>query len=100
MNKAPSPYTIETGSGTIELTKGAYLTMLKRKSSVNKTLIKSKPISHYSNLKQTVKTKMIKSLKAGGRNSIRNSLRRSLRDSIAMKDNLNKSHSFAICNDQ
>ena len=74
--------------------------MLKRKSSVNKTLIKSKPISHYSNLKQTVKTKMVKSLKAGGRNSIRNSLRRSLRDLIAMKDNLNKSNSFAICNDQ
>ena len=55
MSKAPSPYSIETISGTLELSKGAYLTMMKRKNSTIKTLCKSKPISHSNNLKQTLK---------------------------------------------
>lgn len=32
MNKTPSPFCIDTHSGKLELTKGAYLTMLKRKN--------------------------------------------------------------------
>ena len=55
MSKAPSPYSIETLQGTLELSKGAYLTMIKRKNSTIKTLCKSKPISHSNNFKPTLK---------------------------------------------
>lgn len=51
-----SPYYVTTNSGKLELTKGAYLTLMKRKSSICKTLQKSKPISHsYKQNKKTIK---------------------------------------------
>lgn len=55
MSKAPSPYSVETLVGTLELSKGAYLTMMKRKNSTIKTLCKSKQISHSCNVKPTMK---------------------------------------------
>lgn len=51
-----SPYYVTTNSGKLELTKGAYLTLMKRKSSICKTLQKSKPINHsYKQNKKTIK---------------------------------------------
>lgn len=41
-----SPYYVTTNSGKLELTKGAYLTLMKRKNSICKTLQKSKQIIH------------------------------------------------------
>jgi hypothetical protein len=49
-----SPYYVTTNSGKLELTKGAYLTLMKRKNSICKTLQKSKTITHSS--KQNKKT--------------------------------------------
>ncbi len=51
-----SPYYVTTNSGKLELTKGAYLTLMKRKNSVAKTLQKTKTISHsYKQDKKTIK---------------------------------------------
>lgn len=51
-----SPYYVTTNSGKLELTKGAYLTLMKRKNSICKTLQKSKPISQsYKSNKKTIK---------------------------------------------
>lgn len=51
-----SPYYVTTNSGKLELTKGAYLTLMKRKNSICKTIQKSKPISHsYKQNKKTLK---------------------------------------------
>ena len=69
MNTSPTSYFIETQSGKLQLTKGTYLTLLKRKSSALKTLDKSKPLYSAYN-KKTIKKhyshgsshKMIKSL--------------------------------------
>ena len=65
-------YCVETNAGKLELSKGAYLTMLKRKGVPTKTLAKMKPISHCHEKKSTVKKPMVKSL---GR-SINRSLRK------------------------
>lgn len=40
-----SPFCIETQLGKLELTKGAYLTLQKRKSSTFRTLAKTKVIT-------------------------------------------------------
>ena len=93
MSKIRSPYSVETQSGTLELTKGTYLTLLKRKSSGIKTLIKSKPISHISNNKNTVKKPLSKSY---GRGSIRSSLR----NQLLLKDKAGKGHVFEVCGDR
>ena len=51
-----SPYYVTTNSGKLELTKGSYLTLMKRKNSVAKTLQKSKPITHSNKQnKRTIK---------------------------------------------
>lgn len=68
MNTSPTSYFIETQSGKLQLTKGTYLTLLKRKSSVLKTLHKTNPL--HTNNKKTIKKhyrlasthKMLKSL--------------------------------------
>lgn len=49
-----SPYYVTTNSGKLELTKGSYLTLMKRNYSVAKTLQKSKLLSH--SIKQSKKT--------------------------------------------
>lgn len=49
-----SPFYVETNLGKLELTKGAYLTMQKRKNSTIKTLVKTKAITKDSN-KPTVR---------------------------------------------
>ena len=95
MNKTPSPYCVQTISGTLELTKGTYLTMLKRKQSTIKTLIKSKPISRLTNSKQTVKKNLKKSM-----GWVSSSLRRSTRSQILMKDRQDKTHVFKVCGDE
>jgi len=40
-----SPFYVETQLGKLELTKGAYLTLQKRKASTLRTLTKTKPIN-------------------------------------------------------
>lgn len=51
-----SPYCVTTNSGKLELTKGAYLTLMKRKNSICKTLQKSKIINNsYKQNKKTIK---------------------------------------------
>lgn len=51
-----SPYYVTTNSGKLELTKGCYLTLMRRNNSVAKTLQKTKPISHsHRNNKRTLK---------------------------------------------
>jgi hypothetical protein len=54
---AGSPFYIETNIGKLELTKGAFLTLQKRKTSTLRTLAKSKPIAKDAN-KATVKRKL------------------------------------------
>lgn len=49
-----SPYYVTTNSGKLELTKGSYLTLMKRNHSVAKTLQKSKLLSQ--SIKQCKKT--------------------------------------------
>ncbi len=54
-----SPYYVTTNSGKLQLTKGAYLTLMKKKNTICKTLQKSKQIQrstskHYNN-KKTIK---------------------------------------------
>lgn len=39
-----SPFCVETQTGKLELTKGAYLTLQKRKTSTFRTITKTKPI--------------------------------------------------------
>lgn len=46
MNKTPTAFCVETHSGLLELTKGSYLTLLKRQNEILKTVKKTKPISH------------------------------------------------------
>ena len=58
-------YCVETEQGVLEVTKGVYLTMLKRKCSTIKTLTKHKPINSHWNSKKTVKKLKIKGV---GRN--------------------------------
>jgi hypothetical protein len=53
---AESPYCVTTNSGKLELTKGAYLTLMKRKSSICKTLQKQKPIINQSYKQSNKKT--------------------------------------------
>lgn len=48
-------YSLETGSSRIEVSKGTYLTMLRRKPSTVKTLRKHKPISPTVFRKKTTK---------------------------------------------
>ena len=60
-------YCVETNSGKLELSKGAYLTMMKRKT--NKTLTKRKPIAHFNEKKSTVKKHMVKSVGRSIKNS-------------------------------
>lgn len=51
-----SPYYVTTNSGKLQLSKGSYLTLMKRKNSVAKTLQKSKLITHtYKQNKKTLK---------------------------------------------
>lgn len=51
MNKTPSPFCIDTHCGQLELTKGSYLTLLKRKNEVFGTVKKTKHISYPENRK-------------------------------------------------
>lgn len=59
--KIPSPYFIETVSGKLELTKGTYLTLQRRKEHVSKTLRKTKQIKH--NFSASQKDKLTKKSK-------------------------------------
>lgn len=54
MNKTPSPFCIDTHCGQLELTKGSYLTLLKRKGEIFGTVKKTKHINHVENRKKTV----------------------------------------------
>lgn len=69
--------------------KGAYLTMLKRKSSTIKTLQKSKPISHF-NCKKTVKKNMTKSYGRGT----------AYRNQVVMKDKNSNNFVFNVYKDK
>ena len=53
MNKT-SPFSVDTNTGPLQLTKGAFLTLQKRKNSTFRTLFKTKPILKDSS-KPTVK---------------------------------------------
>ncbi len=53
MNKT-SPFSVDTNAGPLQLTKGAFLTLQKRKNSTFRTLSKTKPILKDS-CKPTVK---------------------------------------------
>ena len=53
-------YLIETPQGMLEVTKGAYLTMLRRKCCPMRTLTKHKLISSQNMCKKTVKKIKIK----------------------------------------
>ena len=55
-------YCLDTGSGQIELSKGAYLTMLKRKLPTIKIVNKHKPINSHWCDKKTVKKPLVKSV--------------------------------------
>ena len=55
-------YCVETEQGMLEVSKGVYLTILKRKCSTIKTLTKHKPINSHWNSKKTVKKLKIKTL--------------------------------------
>lgn len=51
-----SPYYVTTNAGKLELMKGCYLTLMKRKNSAAKTLKKTKQIVHfYQESKKTIK---------------------------------------------
>ena len=51
-----SPYYVTTNSGKLELSKGSYLTLMKKNNSVAKTLQKSKFIYHVAKQnKRTIK---------------------------------------------
>jgi hypothetical protein len=51
-----SPYYVTTNSGKLELTKGSYLTLMKRNRSVARTLQKSKVVTHsIKHSKKTIK---------------------------------------------
>ena len=52
-----SPFYVETQLGKLELTKGAFLTLQKRKSSTLRTLVKTKSILKES-CKPTVKRRL------------------------------------------
>lgn len=82
-------YCIETNSGKLELSKGAYLTMMKRKT--NKTLTKRKPITHFNEKKSTVKKHQGKHI---GR-----SLKASKQNELVIKDRFNNSYTFGINSD-
>ena len=49
-----SPYYVRTNSGKLELSKGSYLTLMKRNNSVARTLQKSKLM--INSIKQSKKT--------------------------------------------
>ena len=90
MSKVPSPYCIDTECGKLELMKGAYLALQKRKSSTMKTIEKSKAIYHFGS-KKTVKKKMTKSY---GRSMS------SSRNEIVMKDKRSNSLIFSVFKDR
>ena len=50
-------YCIETNSGKLELMKGAYLTLKKRKTTLEKTIKKTKTICHER--KSTIKKQKV-----------------------------------------
>lgn len=51
-----SPYYVTTNVGKLELMKGCYLTLMRRKKSAEKTLKKTKIITHpYKQSKRTIK---------------------------------------------
>lgn len=51
-----SPYYVTTNAGKLELMKGCYLTLMRRKKSAEKTLKKAKIITHpYKQSKRTIK---------------------------------------------
>jgi hypothetical protein len=86
-------YCVETKAGKLEVSKGAYLTMMKRKNNAVKTLAKRKPISHYHEKKTTVKKPLVKSM---GR-----SINRSLRQKeLLIRDSQNNSYTFGLSNDR
>lgn len=90
MSKVPSPYCIETESGKLELMKGAYLTLLKRKSSTIRTMEKSKPICHFGN-KKTVKKNMTSSY---GRSYLAS------KNEVLMKDKKKNNLVFSVFRDR
>jgi hypothetical protein len=87
-------YSVDTGSGKIELSKGTYLTMMKRKLPAVRTLSKHKPISAITHAgeKRTVKKPMIKSM---GR-----SITRQARHQIMMLDGRNNPYKFHLTGDR
>ena len=95
MNRTPSPYCVETISGTLELTKGTYLTMLKRKESTVKTLAKTKPIAR---LTATRTVKKQGSTVGGIRKSIRSQIL--TKGQILMKGQALQSHMFQVYADE
>ena len=54
------PYYVETKEGRLEVSKGVYLTMQKKKDSNLKTLQKHKKITSHATMKNTVKKLMPK----------------------------------------
>lgn len=91
MSKAPSPYCVDTEAGPLELTKGTYLTMLRRKSSVTRTLTKTKPIAHFHS-KKTIK-------RPYARPGTRFLLRNQKLDEIHFRDRNDKQYKFSIYSD-
>ena len=82
-------YCVETKKGKVEVSKGAYLTILKRKTTTKKTPTKTKLIYHLKEAKKTVKPEQMNER-----------VRRSARlNNIVMKDRKNNSHVFTISND-
>ena len=79
------PYYVDTKEGRLEVSKGVYLTMLKKKDSNLKTLQKHKKIASHSTMKNTVKKLMPKG-----------KLFRSRNESIMMEDKSRKKHPFLV----
>lgn len=85
-------YCVETGEGYLELTKGAYLAMVRRKNSASKTLPKHKPINSHACLEGTVKKMKVK-------NHERNFEHRSKPKKLYMLDRMKKIHTFKLKDD-
>lgn len=96
MNKTPSPFCIETEWGKLELTKGNYLSLIKRKNEIFKTVKKTKQISHMEN-KKTLTKNMTRSCKNKG------GLVRSLQypgNEIALRDRQQNTFLFSVGRDR
>lgn len=94
MNKTPSPFCIQTESGKLELTKGSYLTLQKRKSEIFKTVKKTKQISHTQNQKRTL-TRNTKQ-----QNRYPNRVIKSTKNELALRDSNKNIFLFRVGHDR